>query len=102
MSERAKVEPWVIFANSTLSPALFIAEKREKEMPSLLAALNQILHQQSFVLSEKLTGGYIAVAYYLHSAKLLLSVDYSQYPSIVAYLDKISARPAFKNTVGNR
>jgi glutathione S-transferase len=100
LGERAKIEQWVIFANATLSPALFTADKREKEMPILLTALNKILQKQPFVLGEKLTAGDIAVASYLHYAKLLLSLDYSQYPSIVTYLDKIAARPAFKNTVG--
>ncbi|MFM2061158.1 MAG: hypothetical protein RLZZ507_828 [Cyanobacteriota bacterium] len=90
--ERAKIEQWVIFANATLAPALFIAEKREKEIPVLLTALNQILQQQQFVLGKKLTAGDIAVAYYLYAAKILLSVNYNQYPGIVSYLDQISAR----------
>nr|WP_255345033.1 glutathione S-transferase family protein [Anabaena sp. PCC 7108] len=102
LGERAKIAQWVIFANSTLSPALFTASKREKEMPILLMPLNQILQKQPFLLGEILTAGDIAVAYYLYAAKLLLSLDYNQYPNVVAYLDRMTARTAFKNTVGKR
>ncbi len=102
LAEKSKIGQWVFFANSTLAPALFSAEKREKEMPILLMPLNQILQTQPFLLGEKLTAGDIAVASYLHYAKLLLALDYSQYPSVVAYLDRITARPAFKNTLGKR
>ncbi|AFZ58519.1 glutathione S-transferase family protein [Anabaena cylindrica FACHB-243] len=102
LAERAKIEQWVIFANATLAPALFSADKREKEMPILLTPLNKILQQKQFLLGEKLSVGDIAVASYLHYAKVLLSLDYRQYPSVVAYLERIAARPAFKNTLGKR
>ncbi|MEA5552187.1 glutathione S-transferase family protein [Anabaena cylindrica UHCC 0172] len=71
-------------------------------MPILLTPLNKFLQQKSFLLGEKLSAGDIAVASYLYYAKLLLSLDYSQYPSVVAYLERIAARPAFKNTLGKR
>lgn len=102
LAERAKITQWVIFANATLSPGLFTADKREQEMPRLLTPLNQILQQQPYLLGKKLSVADIAVASYLHYGKILASLDYSKYPSVVAYLDRIAARPAFKNTLGKR
>ncbi|BAY24676.1 glutathione S-transferase N-terminal domain protein [Calothrix sp. NIES-2100] len=102
LEERAKITQWVIFANATLAPGLFLADKREKEMPILLTPLNQILQQQPFIVSNKLSVADIAVASYLYYAKSLLSLDFSKYPAIVAYLDRVAARSAFKDTLGKR
>ncbi len=102
LEERAKITQWVIFANASLGPGLFLADRREKEMPTLLAPLNQILQTQPFIASNKLTVADIAVASYLHYAKLLLSLDFRKYPAVVAYLDRVSARQPFKDTLGKR
>lgn len=100
--ERAKIIQWVFFANATLSPGLFLKERREKEMPRLLAPLNKILQKQSFITGDKLTVADIAIASYLYYAQLLLSLDFSKYPAVVTYLDRITTRPAFKKTLGKR
>ncbi len=68
-------------------------------MPLLLIPLNQILQKQWFILGDKLTVADVAVTSYLHYAKLLLSLDFSQHPAVVKYLDKIAAIPVFKNTL---
>lgn len=100
--ERAKRVQWVLFANATLSPGLFLKDRREKEMPRLLTPLNRILQKQSFILGDKLTVADIAVGSYLYYAQLLLSLDFRKYPAVVSYLDRITARPAFKKTLGKR
>ncbi|MEO1185750.1 MAG: glutathione S-transferase C-terminal domain-containing protein [Cyanobacteria bacterium J06636_27] len=68
------------------SPGLFLKERREKEMPRLLAPLNKILQKQSFITGDKLTVADIAIASYLYYAQLLLSLDFSKYPAVVTYL----------------
>lgn len=44
----------------------------------------------------------VAVGAYLYYAQLILSLDFSVYPAITTYLNRLSERPAFLNTVGNR
>lgn len=102
LDESAQVMQWVFFANATLSPALFIEETRKTEMPGLLAALNQILQNKLFLVGNNLSAADIAVVSYLYYAKILVRVDYSQYPAINSYLDTMTIRPAFKNTLGKR
>ena len=102
LEQSAQVMQWVFFANATLSPALFLEEKRKTETPRLLAVLNQILENKLFLVGNNLTAADIAVVSYLYYAKNLVSVNYSQYPAINFYLDTMAVRPAFKNTLGKR
>lgn len=102
LDESAQVTQWVFFANATLSPALFSEEKRKTEMPRLLSALNQILQNKSFLVGSNLSAADIAVVSYLYYAKILVPVNYSQYPAINSYLNTMATRPAFKNTIGKR
>lgn len=102
LEESAQVMQWVFFANATLSPALFNEQQRKTEMPRLLSALNQILQNKSFLVGNNLSAADIAVVSYLYYAKMIVPVNYSQYPAINSYLDTMAARPAFKNTIGKR
>lgn len=102
LEEEAIVTQWVFFANATLSPALFTEEKRKTEMPRLLAALNQVLQNKSFLVGNNLSAADIGVASYLYYAKILVPVNYNQYPAINSYLNSMEERPAFKNTLGKR
>jgi glutathione S-transferase len=102
LAERAKITQWVIFANATLSPTLFSPDKRQQEIPRLLRPINQILQKQSFILGGKLSVADVAIASYLYYAKSVLPLDFSEYPALLAYLDRIAARPAFKKTIGKR
>lgn len=71
-------------------------------MPRLLTALNQVLQNKSFLLENKLSAADIAVVSYLYYAKIIVPVDYSDYPAINTYLNRMVTRPAFKNTIGKR
>ncbi|AKG24932.1 glutathione S-transferase (plasmid) [Calothrix sp. 336/3] len=102
IEEYPQVTQWVFFANATLSPALFTEEKRKTEMPRLLTVLNQILQNKSFLVGNNLTAADIGIASYLYYAKILVPVNYDRYPAITAYLNAMEARPAFKNTLGQR
>ena len=100
--QQAQVIQWVLFANATLGPGLFLEDRRDRQMPRLLKPLNQILQNQSFLLGDELTVADIAVGYYLFMARFLLKLDYSDYPAVVTYLESLSGRPAFRETVGQR
>lgn len=52
LAQSAQVMQWVFFANATLSPALFLEEKRKTETPRLLAILNQISPNKSFLVGN--------------------------------------------------
>lgn len=102
IEDRAVINQWVIFANATLGPGLFREEQRAREMPRLLMPLNDIFEQQSFLLGSELSVADVAVGSYLYYAKVLLSLDFSDYPAVEAYLNRLSERPAFQNTLGQR
>lgn len=99
---RALLNQWVIFANATLGPGLFLEDRREREMPRLLPPLNDILEEQPFILGTELSAADVAVASYLYYAGLLLSLEFEDYPAIAAYLNRLAERPAFKKTLGQR
>ena len=99
---RAVMTQWVIFANATLGPGLFLEDRRDRETPRLLKPLDRILTQQPFIVGSELTVADIAVGSYLHYARVLLSLDLSHYPAINRYLNQLSERPAFAKTLGQR
>lgn len=100
LEKRSTINQWILFANATLSPSLFIEEKRLREMPKLLTALNKILTNKSFLVGEQLTAGDVAVVSYLYYAEKLINLDYSAYPAIVDYLQRMTSRSAFQKTLG--
>lgn len=99
---RSQRVQWVLFANATLGPGLFLPDRRDREMPRLLEPLNQLLSQQPFLLGSNLDVADVAVASYLYYAQMLTKLDYGDYPAIVAYLERITSRKAFQNTLGQR
>ena len=102
IEDRAVLNQWVIFANATLGPGLFREERREPEMPRLLTPLNDILKQQPFLLGSELSVADVAVGSYLYYAKVLLSLEFNEYPAVETYLNRLSERPAFRKTLGQR
>jgi glutathione S-transferase len=96
------INQWVIFANATLSPGLFLPDRRDQEMSVLLTPINDILGKQSFILGDNLTVADIELAGYIYYAQKLFNLDYQNYPHLVNYLNNLSQRPAFKNTIGKR
>ncbi|MBE9031340.1 glutathione S-transferase family protein [filamentous cyanobacterium LEGE 11480] len=102
IEERSQINQWVIFANATLGPGLFRADRRDREMPRLLQPLNDILAQQPFILGTELSVADVAVGSYLYFAKILLPINLSDYPAVDAYLNRLAKRPAFQKTLGRR
>ncbi|NEO43597.1 MAG: glutathione S-transferase family protein [Moorea sp. SIO4A3] len=102
LEEQSEIVQWVLFANATLGLGLFLEDRREKETPSLLKPLNELLTDKPFLLGDKLSVVDIAVGSYLFYAKILANFDFQDYPAITDYLMRLSERPAFKETIGNR
>ena len=101
LKQRSVMAQWVLFANATLGPGLFVEASREREMPKLLTPLSQILENQPFLV-EDFTVADVAVGSILAYVPILLKVDLSDYPIVVDYMKRLSERPAFQKTIGSR
>jgi glutathione S-transferase len=100
--ERAIYSQWVLFGNSTLATGIFVEANREREMPRLLSALNEIFQRQPFLLGSEFTVADVAVGSILGYIPIMLKLDLSAYPAVVNYIKQISERPAFQKSIGNR
>lgn len=102
LEEKSIINQWILFANSTLATGLFIEANREKEMSKLLPPLENIFQNNSYLLGEKFTVADVAVGSMLAYTQILLQLDLSNYPAITKYIENITQRPAFMNTIGKR
>lgn len=100
--ERATIAQWVLYANATLGPGIFVEATRSKEMGQQFPALNTILSQQPFLLGDRLTAADIAVGAVLAYMPLMLKLDFSDYGAIAGYVKQLAERPAFQKTIGAR
>lgn len=94
--QRAEMMQWVIFSNATLTPLLFDQTQREQFMPRLMGPLNDTLGTQPFLTGQDLTVADVAVGASLLFLQLLMQVDFGAYPAVMAYLDRLTKRPAFQ------
>lgn len=97
---QSKTVQWILFANSTLANGLFLEERREQEMPRLLTPLNDILQNDPYIMGEEFTVADAALGFYLYAAKMAFNLEWQEYPFVIDYLERLTKREAFKNTVG--
>lgn len=102
LEQRAEFIQWVLFANATLGPGIFVEASRERETPRLLNPLNQIFEQQTFLVGEHFSVADVAVGSTLAYIPMMLKLDLSAYPSVVNYIKRMSERPAFQKAIGGR
>lgn len=103
LEERAIAAQWVLFANATLGPGIFVESSREKEAPRLLNSLNGIFSKQTFLGGDRFGVADVAVGSYLGYIRLMLpGFDLSPYPAVQAYIDRLSQRPAYQAAIGGR
>ncbi|MGP1386200.1 MAG: glutathione S-transferase family protein [Thainema sp.] len=102
VEQRAVLAQWVLFANATLGPGVFVESSREKEMPRLFAALNQHFASSQYVVGDQFGMADVAVGSYLAYIPMMLQIGYDDYPAIADYLQRMISRPAFKQTIGAR
>lgn len=100
--ERAVLAKWVLFANATLGPGVFVEASREKEMPRLFSALNQHFEASQYVGGDQFGAADVAVGSYLAYIPMMLQIGYDDYPAIANYVQRMTSRPAFKQTIGAR
>lgn len=102
VEQRAIWAQWVLFANATLGPGLFTEALREKEAPKLLGPLHTILSGSPFFLGDDFGVVDVAVGAYLAYARLMVQMDFAEYPAIAQYVNQLGTRPAFQKTIGAR
>lgn len=100
--QRAVQNQWIVFANATLGPGVFVEATREREMPRLMTALNGVLSQRSFLVGDRFSAADAAVGSLLAYIPMMLKLDLSAYPAVVDYTKHMTERPAFQKTIGNR
>ncbi len=102
IEEQAKINQWILFGNATLGPGIFVEANREREMPKLMTALNQILEKQPFLLGDDFSVADVAVGSILAYIPLMLKLDLSDYPAVVDYTKRLAERPAFQKAMAGR
>jgi glutathione S-transferase len=96
IEQQATLTQWVLFANSTLATGIFTEASRTKELPQLMAPLNEMLSKHQFLLGDEFSVVDVAVGALLIYIPLMLKVDLSAYPAVVNYIQALSNRPACK------
>lgn len=102
MEQKAELAQWVLFANATLGPGIFVEANRDREMPRLMTALNQIFAQQPFILGNDFSVADVAVGSVLNYIPIMLKLDLGEYSSVVNYIKRLVERPAFQKAIGSR
>jgi glutathione S-transferase len=92
--QRAELTQWVMFTNATLGPNIFAEASRDREILNLFPPLNQLLEQQPFLMGDRFTMADVAVGSVLYYMTLMLKLEFTDYPAIAAYLQRLSTRPA--------
>eukprot|EP00882_Tetradesmus_deserticola_P012388 GHRQ01013129.1.p1 GENE.GHRQ01013129.1~~GHRQ01013129.1.p1 ORF type:complete len:175 (+),score=85.24 GHRQ01013129.1:132-656(+) len=101
--DRAKASQWVLFANSTLANSVFVEQFREKSMPIVMGNLDSVLASREYLEGGAFSVSDVAVgAYLLYIPAFFPQLDLSPYPNVVAYMQRLAARPACAATVAAR
>lgn len=102
IERRSQINQWILFTNATLGPGVFVEANREREMPRLMTALNQIFEQQPFILGAEFSVADVAVGSMLAYIPMLLKLDLSSYPAVVNYIQQMTERPAYQAAIAGR
>ena len=100
LEQQAQIVQWVMFANATLGPGIFVEASRGRETPKLLTPLNRIFEKQPFLMGDEFGVADAAVGSILNYIPMMLKLDLSAYPAVLDYMKRISERPAFQKAMG--
>ncbi|QDZ40241.1 glutathione S-transferase family protein [Euhalothece natronophila Z-M001] len=100
--KRAEINQWILFANATLGPGIFIESSRETEKSKLFPPLNDHLSKHDYLVDNQFTAADVAVGAYLAYMPMMLQLDFSDYPAIANYVKRLSERDGFKASLGSR
>lgn len=100
LEQQAQIVQWVMFANATLGPGIFVEASRDRETPKLLKPLNEIFEKQPFLMGSEFGVADAAVGSILNYIPMMLKLDLSAYPAVLGYMKRISERLAFQKAIG--
>ncbi|MGB7443163.1 MAG: glutathione S-transferase family protein [Coleofasciculaceae cyanobacterium] len=100
--KQAEINQWILFANATLGPGIFVEASRERETPRLMEPLNKIFEKQAFLLGDEFSVADVAVGSILAYIPMMLKLDLSEYSSVSDYIKRLSERPAFQKAMAGR
>ena len=96
---------WYHFANGSLMPAMMVmtasgpmADIMKERSARGLAALDAHLTDRAWLAGDDFTIADIMMVFPLTTMRYL-SIDLTSYPSVVAYLKRLGARPAFQSAM---
>lgn len=93
---RAELYSWVMYANATLTPVVADEKMRETQFDRVVKPLDEVLSGRQFLVGSDLTVADVAVASVLGWSAMVLKVSYGAYPSVMAYVGRMTQRPAFQ------
>jgi glutathione S-transferase len=102
IEQRAEIAQWILFANATFGPGVFIEANREREMPRYLTFLDQYLDSRSFLIGDQLSAADIAVGSFLAYMPIMLKLGFEDYAAVDRYVKQLVARPGFQKSIGAR
>lgn len=102
IEQRSEMNQWILFANATLGPGVFVEATRAKELPQLMQPLNELFERQSFVVGDRFSVADVAVGSLLAYIPLMLQLDLSDYPAVVDYIKRMMERPAYQKMLSAR
>ena len=100
-AEKALTSQWLLFANATLSIALFVPSSRERDFPRLMAVLDQQLDPDRPLVGHCWGAADCAVQAHLAYLPLFYpEMDLSPYPAVQEVIRRTHARPAYRQVMG--
>ena len=102
LAQRALTSQWLLFANATLSIALFVPSSREHEFPRLMEVLNRQLEPDRPLVGDRWGVADCAVEAHLCYLPIFFpEIDLSPYPVIQALIERTRLRPAYQRAMGH-
>jgi glutathione S-transferase len=100
LEQRAVANQWILYANATMGPGIFVEASRAQEFPRHMGMLDQVLAQHPYLMGMEFGVADVAVGSMLSYIPMMLKLDLSGYPVVMDYLmNRIQARPAFEKTI---
>ena len=101
-AERALTSQWLLFANATLSIALFVPSRREHEFPRLMEVLNRQLEPDRPLVGDRWGVADCAVEAHLCYLPIFFpELDLSPYPVIQALIERTRLCPAYQRSLSH-
>lgn len=102
IEQQTLLNQWITYANATLGTELFSSANREEAAARHCSMLNHLLEHQPFIAGQEFSVADVAVGSVVAYARIMLNLDLGPYPALLEYAKRLSERPAFQNSVGQR